>query len=651
MNILKKPIDVHKWLLWGVAIFFVLALIGGGLILAWEKYYEDKIFDGVRIGNIDLGGKTVSEAEAILNNRIEKIDDDGINFYFNDDSVNIRPTVSSLSGDFAYSVMEFQTQKSLEEVFKFGRDKDIFSNLNKRISGLFKSKQYTFLVNIKEEEIKNTLKDNFDKEKTPAQDASLEAERVAGEIEFNIVPEKYGENIDYKKGIKELEDNLKNLDLSTIHLESRKESPDIYKEECDGVPNMANDIIQKTPLTLLVPLEERTNISQEWTIEDSQLASWLQIKRRDEQVVVGLEHEKVKQFLEEIVAPQIDEEPREARLELDENKERVIEFEPSSDGVRLVIQENIEKIEEEIIFNESEKLEPVNLKIEKVECQIREDNIDDLGIKERIGVGHSDFSGSPANRVHNIEVGSEAVTGRLIEPGEEFSLVEALGTIDGESGYKPELVIKGNRTIPEYGGGLCQVSTTLFRAALESGLEITERRNHSYRVSYYEPAGMDAAIYPPHPDLRFINDTENHILIQYRIEGDQHYFEFWGTDDGREVEISDPVIYNQVQPGPTRLIESPDLEPGQRRCTERAHVGADAYFDYKVTYSDEEVKERRFHSHYVPWREVCLIGPKKETEEDLDELEEEEVEEILENTEEVEEDQVIDQEDTEDTEE
>ena len=214
---------------------------------------------------------------------------------------------------------------------------------------------------------------------------------------------------------------------------------------------------------------------------------------------------------------------------------------------------------------------------------------------------------------HNIAVGAAAVHGLVIRPGEEFSLVAALGEIDAAAGYLPELVIKGDKTIPEYGGGLCQIGTTVFRAAVGSGLPITARRNHSYRVSYYEPAGTDAAIYDPSPDVRFVNDTNRSILIQSRIEKDDVYFDFWGTKDGRLVTTTTPVVYNIVKPAPTKIIETEDLKPGEKKCTERAHNGADAYFDYTVIYPEGATSSpleqtRRFSSHYVPWQEVCLVG-------------------------------------------
>lgn len=171
--------------------------------------------------------------------------------------------------------------------------------------------------------------------------------------------------------------------------------------------------------------------------------------------------------------------------------------------------------------------------------------LESLGVTTLLAHGVSDFVGSPKNRVHNISVGAAKYHGLLIAPGEEFAFNQYLGPVDASGGFLPELVIKTNVTVPEYGGGLCQVSTTAFRAAVESGLEITERRNHSYAVSYYGVPGFDATIYPGHTDLRFLNNTPGHILIQTRIEGTKLIFDFWGTDDGRVVEVAGPYPYDR----------------------------------------------------------------------------------------------------------
>lgn len=231
-----------------------------------------------------------------------------------------------------------------------------------------------------------------------------------------------------------------------------------------------------------------------------------------------------------------------------------------------------------------------------------------LGIRELLGQGSSNFAGSPGNRRKNIALGGNKVHQSLLAPDAEFSLLKALGEIDGANGWLPELVIKGNQTIPEYGGGLCQIATTVFRSALNTGLPITERRNHSYRVRYYEPAGTDASIYDPSPDFKFKNDTSHWLLITQETIGDEIRFLVWGTKDGRVASSSTPVISNIIAPPPKKLIETTSLPPGTQKCTESAHAGATAIFDYEVSYASGEVKKTTFKSVYRPWQAVCLVG-------------------------------------------
>lgn len=177
-----------------------------------------------------------------------------------------------------------------------------------------------------------------------------------------------------------------------------------------------------------------------------------------------------------------------------------------------------------------------------------------LGINELIGQGSSNFKGSPKNRRHNIAVGLEKFKGLIIAPGQEFSFNQNLGPVTAEAGFLPELVIKGSQgTIPELGGGLCQVSTTVFRAAMTTGLPITTRRNHAYAVQYYSPQGTDATIYPGSADLKFINNTPASILIwAYEKDANTLNFDFYGTGDGRQVTLEKPVVYDRKTDGSMR---------------------------------------------------------------------------------------------------
>ncbi len=177
-----------------------------------------------------------------------------------------------------------------------------------------------------------------------------------------------------------------------------------------------------------------------------------------------------------------------------------------------------------------------------------------LGLRELVGEGHTNFVGSPKNRLFNINRALKQFQNILIAPNEEFSFVKYLGDVDGEHGYLPELVIKNNKTEPEFGGGICQVSSTVFRAAIYSGLKITERRNHAYPVQYYKPYGMDATIYIPKPDLKFTNNTPGYILVQSIIDGNDLTFRFFGTKDGRSVSVDGPHILERGGDGSMKTV-------------------------------------------------------------------------------------------------
>ncbi len=184
-----------------------------------------------------------------------------------------------------------------------------------------------------------------------------------------------------------------------------------------------------------------------------------------------------------------------------------------------------------------------------------------LGINELLARGESDFKGSPKNRLHNIKIGVKQMQGVILKPGEEFSFNKYLGPVEEAQGFLPELVIKRTGTVPELGGGLCQVSSTTFRAAMNAGLPITQRKNHAYAVQYYSPQGTDATIYPGVVDLKFINDTPAHMLIwPYFKETTKLVFEFYGTKDNRKVTLEKPIQYDKKTDGSlkaewTRVVE------------------------------------------------------------------------------------------------
>lgn len=208
------------------------------------------------------------------------------------------------------------------------------------------------------------------------------------------------------------------------------------------------------------------------------------------------------------------------------------------------------------------------------------------GITEVVSVGESDFSGSPLARRHNIAVGLEKFNGHLIPKGTIFSFNEVLGPVNAATGYKKELVILGERTLPDYGGGLCQVSTTAYRGVWEYGLPIEDRRNHSFAVRYYAPQGTDATIYPPNTDMQFTNDTPGALLLQAYAQNDKAYFIYYGTHDERRSDIYGPYTWGRTEPSPDRSEYTAEIPVGTTRKVGDRVPGMRAAW-FRVTRSPE----------------------------------------------------------------
>ncbi len=230
------------------------------------------------------------------------------------------------------------------------------------------------------------------------------------------------------------------------------------------------------------------------------------------------------------------------------------------------------------------------------------------GITQVLAVGESDFSNSPANRRHNIKTGMDRFNGYIVPQGKTFSFGERLGPVNGATGYKLELVIKGDRTEPDYGGGLCQVSSTAYRGIWEYGLPIVARRNHSYSVNHYAPYGTDATVYPPAVDMKFKNDTPGALLMQTHREGDNAYFIYYGTDDGRKSQVVGPYIWDRVSSPGDRIERTTSLAPGvTKKLGERVPGLKAAWFRTKTTSTGATTVEG-FYSHYQARPLYLLVG-------------------------------------------
>jgi vancomycin resistance protein YoaR len=298
---------------------------------------------------------------------------------------------------------------------------------------------------------------------------------------------------------------------------------------------------------------------------------------------------------------------------------RVTAFKPSENGQTI----NIDQIKETLLnrtIRANPKALPANstitIPVVSLEPKITTEKVNNLGIKELIGTGTSLFQHSIENRVYNVTLASSRLNGILVSPGETFSVVKALGDISSLTGYKQAYVISGGKTVLGDGGGVCQVSTTLFRAALNAGLPIVERNPHAYRVGYYEedsPPGIDAAIYSPSVDLKIKNDTGHSILIQSYINPDELRltFNIYGTSDGRQVDIGTPVITSQTPAPETLYQDDPTLPKGQLKQVDFAAAGARVYFTRTVKKDNKVIIADTFTSNYRPWQAIYLRGTKE----------------------------------------
>lgn len=293
---------------------------------------------------------------------------------------------------------------------------------------------------------------------------------------------------------------------------------------------------------------------------------------------------------------------------------KVTAFAPEKEGTSIQKEKALTQVE---VFLNSLGDEPnyfeaaVEETIVKPEITLSSSN--DFGIVETVGVGVSDFAGSIPGRIHNIILAASRLNGVLIAKNELFSFNQAIGDISAATGYKPAYIISKGRTILGDGGGVCQVSTTLFRAALNAGLPIAERVAHAYRVHYYEndsKPGFDATVFNPSADLKIKNDTPAYILIQTAVDQNKNLLTFtlYGRADGRAAEISDIKLWD-VRPAPPPTYQDDlTLKRGVIKQVDWSTPGAKASFHYKVIRAGETLIDQDFISSYRPWRAVYLVG-------------------------------------------
>jgi vancomycin resistance protein YoaR len=573
-----------------------------GLAYGYERKYEGRLFPGITVDGVLLGGKTKAEAKIALQDAIEQRLQGGLVFQLGDRRFTVPTTVVATDDpDLTRDYIRFDADKVAEEAYHLARSGRPFSDAFDRIRLRFSPIQLGTSAEADIPGITQALSDQLKELTSPVKEATLSVRIPAPNkpIEVVVEAEQVGRSFDVDGAVAALATHVKQLDFSPVQIRETRIEPSIRKADIDPLVADVPKLLSHTPFKLTA--EDRT-----WTVTSATVAGWINVTGTSGNVTLGLDPARLEPSVSALVADAL-KPSQDGKLTLEEGKLK--EFVAPVEGIALDTAATINNLEQGWRAGSS----TIAAALRRTTPKILGEDAEKLGIRELLGVGRSAYDGSPSNRRFNIAFGAKKVNGTLVGPGEEFSMLKTLGHVDGANGWLPELVIKGDKTTPEYGGGLCQVGTTMFRATLAAGMPVVERRNHSYRVRYYEPAGTDATIYEPAPDYRWKNDTAHWVLVTTENKANRLAFSIWGTRDGRLAEQTTPKVYNIVSPPPKKIVETTDLAPGQTKCTEVAHAGADASFDYTVTYASGEVKKETFKSHYRPWGAVCLVGVEKLT--------------------------------------
>lgn len=389
----------------------------------------------------------------------------------------------------------------------------------------------------------------------------------------------------------------------------KKDSGDDGNSEED---KNADEKDKETPKKETKVVTELVETGKKWQLTRDQMLDFLAFKRVEQEdgkskVEAALDEIKFRAFVDEL-AFEVNILPRGKVTQESEGK--VLSFELVNEGKELDADEFTERFKDAYFNMKSD----VYLVMKKVSGPT---DIEKYGIYALLGQGQSKFTGSAQARINNLTLAAERTSGVLVPPGKVYSMSEAVGDISTKTGYDTAWIIKGNKTVLGEGGGVCQTSTTLFRAVLNSGLPVVMRYPHAYRVYYYEldqPVGFDAAIYQPSVDFRFKNDTPNYVLVQSYadLKNSTLVFKLYGTPDGRDVEISEPIVTNRVPAPEPEYIDDPTLPKGEKKQIDFAASGADVSFTRVVNKGDEVLFEEKFTSKFKPWKAVYLVGTKED---------------------------------------
>lgn len=451
----------------------------------------------------------------------------------------------------------------------------------------------------------------------PARDASL---RIEG-IRVVATPAQAGRALDGARTLERMRERILQNDRGEIVLAFQERAP-LLDDTAVTTARAHAEAILAAPVWL-------TFGERAWALDQAMLAALLTLQPRRDATgkmtyAVALDRARLTTYAKTL-AREINQAARDARVTFDPATRTLTPLVTSQHGYTLDPEAAAKQIEQHLLAlaarapdattpSESLNARTLALPVTITKPTIALEDASQFGIKELVAQGVSNFKGSSAGRLQNIRAAAAQFEGVVIPPGGTFSFNQYLGQVVEANGYDDAYIIFADRTVLGPGGGVCQVSTTVFRAAFFGGFPIVERWAHAYRVGYYEPpVGLDATIFTPSVDFKFKNDTAAYLVIQPKVDlrASTLTFNFYGTKPNRTVEMEEPIMERIIPHGPAIYTEDPALKKGVTKQIDFAHDGADVTIWRKIIVNGQVVKRERFFSRYDPWVARYVVGTKK----------------------------------------
>jgi vancomycin resistance protein YoaR len=591
---------------WFSFISGVTFLLTGLVLLVFIINSQKEIFlNQTFINKVDVSLLSKDQAKEKLNQTLNP------NQEFSISIKSDNKEVSSSSGQISFS---FLIDKTIEETFVQTHQDFTLKKPLKLLSILFKENNFPIQNSFNENKVDNFVEEfsNLVDQKGHSPFAELETTNLIGSLVIDSG----------KKGLEINQEQLKNIIQEQLQQKSNLENIEITPHLEETYLELTAEQMEKSQqrssrfIGQSIYLINNGYKDVKLIINDQDLINLISFPK-------GVKEEKIT-ILTKNLNEEVKRESRNAVFDYEENKNGnfiVKEFTPHQDGLEINQEELKNKIKAVItsidgLISSPSEIKPtyLDLPLEIVEPDITLEKTNDLGIKELIGFGDSEYDHSIPNRIWNVSLTAEKMNNILVAPGKEFRFNNTLGEVSRRTGYRSAYVISGGKTVLGDGGGVCQVSTTYFRAILNAGLEVTKRKAHSYRVSYYElnqKPGIDATVYSGDVDLRFLNDTGKHILIRSSADADELYMkvEIYGTSDGRTTEIVDHKTWGQRGAPAPAYYPTTEIPAGTFKQIDWAVSGIKASFKNVVKDKNGKlIREEEYYSNYVPWSAKYLQG-------------------------------------------